>query len=305
MATKNIIHVSGASNADTSRLQMFEETATESGGTILKTLRKIWDSLNFAPATNIAKTALASDVQTSLGKADTAVQPATLASAVLYSNGDVTPVDGAVALETNGVKRLAFAANAADEVTLVLPTPTIDGTTLDFMLDVYNPALVDTSDWYAEAPYSSSASYDVGDKATLDGKAYECNTAIPVGGEEWNPDHWNFVAYVRHEYSSSSEYAVGDVVEHDGKLYECTSRIEAGGEAWNADHWALRPKLTIDGLDNTISVVVPEGETLTDWCVIAPGEMSEFYFTLTAFKVNGLPTWKVVKQLVENGGAQS
>jgi hypothetical protein len=34
----------------------------------------------------------------------------------------------------------------------------------------------------------------------------------------------------------------------------------------------------------------------------AAGEMAELYFTQTAFKVNNLPTWKLVKQTVENGG---
>lgn len=243
MATKNIIHVSGASDANSSRLQIFEEIETASGGTILKTLRKLWDSLNFATAAQGAK-------------ADTAVQPAELASAVLYSNGDVTPVNGSLALETNGVKRLAFAANAVDEVTLVLPEPTIEGTTLDFVLDVENPPLDSTAESWPDA-YDSTATYAVGDKASRDGKIYSCNTADTTG-------------------------------------------------TWDATKWdEAMPELSIDGLDNTISVVVPEGETLTDWLVIAPGEMSEFYFTLTAHKVNGLPTWKVVKQVVENGGAQS
>lgn len=242
MATKKIIHVSGAADANSSRLQVFEETKTTSGNTILKTLRKLWDSLNFATAAQGAK-------------ADTAVQPATLASAVLYSNGDVTPVNGSLALETNGVKRLAFAANAADEVTLVLPTPTIEGTTLDFVLDVYNPALDSTA-------------------------------------ESW-PD----------AYDSSQTYAAGAVVSYDSKIYRAKADNTTG--TWDATKWdEAMPELSIDGLDNTISVVVPEGETLTDWLVIAPGEMSEFFFTLTAHKVNGLPTWKVVKQVVENGGAQ-
>ena len=36
----------------------------------------------------------------------------------------------------------------------------------------------------------------------------------------------------------------------------------------------------------------------------AGGELAVLYFTLTAFKVNNLPTWQVLKQVVENGGAQ-
>lgn len=45
MATKRIIHVSGAADANGSRLQLFEESETSSGGTIPRTLRKLWDSL--------------------------------------------------------------------------------------------------------------------------------------------------------------------------------------------------------------------------------------------------------------------
>lgn len=176
--------------------------------------------------------------------------------AALYANGDVTPVDGAVALETNGVVRLAFAANATDEVTLVLPTPAIDGTTLDFVLDVENPQLDPTA-------------------------------------ESW-PD----------AYDSTATYAVGDKASRDGKIYRCTTEISTA-EAWTSAHWEEAvPAITLgDALDNTLSVVVPEGESLADWFAIAPGEMSEFYFTLTAFKVNGLPTWKIAKGVVENGGA--
>lgn len=63
--------------------------------------------------------------------------------------------------------------------------------------------------------------------------------------------------------------------------------------------------MTLTGLDSTFSVVVPEGESLNDMLAIAAGELARFYITLSTFRVNNLPTWHIVKQVVENGGAQS
>lgn len=61
--------------------------------------------------------------------------------------------------------------------------------------------------------------------------------------------------------------------------------------------------MTLTGLDTTFSVVVPEGESLNDMLAIAAGELARFYITLSTFRVNNLPTWHIVKQVVENGGA--
>jgi hypothetical protein len=63
--------------------------------------------------------------------------------------------------------------------------------------------------------------------------------------------------------------------------------------------------MTLTGLDTAFSVVVPEGESLTDMLAIAAGELARFYITLSTFRINNLPTWHIVKQVVENGGAQS
>ena len=64
--------------------------------------------------------------------------------------------------------------------------------------------------------------------------------------------------------------------------------------------------ITVAGLDSTFSVVVSSGVNLsTDILSFAAGEMAALYFTLTPFKINNLPTWQVMKQVVEDGGAQS
>jgi hypothetical protein len=61
--------------------------------------------------------------------------------------------------------------------------------------------------------------------------------------------------------------------------------------------------MTLTGRDTTFSVVVPEGESLNDMLAIAAGELAQFYITLTTFRINNLPTWHILKQIVENGGA--
>lgn len=61
--------------------------------------------------------------------------------------------------------------------------------------------------------------------------------------------------------------------------------------------------MTLTGLDTAFSVVIPEGESLNDMLSIAAGELAQFYITMSTFRVNNLPTWHIVKQVVENGGA--
>ena len=63
--------------------------------------------------------------------------------------------------------------------------------------------------------------------------------------------------------------------------------------------------LTLTGLDTAFSVVVKAGDDLSETLTVAAGEMARYYFTMTAFRVNSLPTWQVAKEAVENGGAQS
>ena len=46
------------------------------------------------------------------------------------------------------------------------------------------------------------------------------------------------------------------------------------------------------------NIVVPDGEDLASMESLAAGEMAEYYFTRTAFDLDNLPTWKVVKQKV-------
>ena len=134
------------------------------------------------------------------------------------------------------------------------------------------------------------------------------------------------------EFSDATDYAIGDRVVYDGKVYKFTAAHAAG--AWigtdaeedpdtqafslptapsgkvgdfildidnSANTVAVTASLT--GLDMAFSVVVPSGQSLAQMLTFAAGEMAELYFTQTAFKVNNLPTWKIVKQVVENGGA--
>lgn len=38
--------------------------------------------------------------------------------------------------------------------------------------------------------YDSTSAYAVGDFCIKSGLLYVCNTAVPSGGESWNPSHW-------------------------------------------------------------------------------------------------------------------
>ncbi len=47
------------------------------------------------------------------------------------------------------------------------------------------------------------------------------------------------------------------------------------------------------------NLVVPKDESFAEMTTLEAGEMAEFYFTRTSFELGGLPTWKVVKQVVD------
>lgn len=56
-------------------------------------------------------------------------------------------------------------------------------------------------------------------------------------------------------------------------------------------------------LDGTIgtdyNLIVPKGETWSDMTALAAGEMAAYYFTRSAFQNGDIPTWEVVKKVVE------
>ena len=146
---------------------------------------------------------------------------------------------------------------------------------------------------------------------------------------------FTFAATSATAFSDATAYAVGDRVIYNGAVYKFTEAHAAG--AWigtdatedpdtqafalpstptdkvgdfildldNTANADVGVAVTLTGLDSTFSIVVPEGEALADILSIGAGEMAELYFTMTAFRVNNKVTWKVVKQVVENGGAQS
>lgn len=56
-------------------------------------------------------------------------------------------------------------------------------------------------------------------------------------------------------------------------------------------------------LDIAFSIVVPDGEDLSEMTTLSAGEMARFYVTQTAFDVNSRTTYAVRKQTFVNGGA--
>ena len=52
-------------------------------------------------------------------------------------------------------------------------------------------------------------------------------------------------------------------------------------------------------IGTNFNLVVPKDESFAEMTTLEAGEMAEFYFTRTSFELSGLPTWKVVKQVVD------
>lgn len=106
-------------------------------------------------------------------------------------------------------------------------------------------------------------------------------------------------------FSNSATYAAGDIVSYDSKLWRCVVAVETAGAWTGTINWEEAwPYITLSQVTAmTVSVVVPAGEDLQEMLKFAPGTMCELYFTQTAFNVDSKPTWKVVRQDVEDGGA--
>ena len=197
----------------------------------------------------------------------------------------------------------------------------VDMTTPDAMLDVTSAGrlrLVDTDDtvlW--QQGYDLAAEFS---------ETLSCDKV----------NLFAFAATTVPAFDDTATYAVNDRVTYNGAIYKCTTAVETAGAWTGAANWIEDPDTqafslptapngkvgdfildidnsantvaataTLTGLDTAFSIVVPSGQSLSQMLIFAAGEMAELYFTQTAFKVNNLPTWKLVKQVVENGGAQA
>lgn len=318
---------------------------------------------DYAPATNIAKSALAQDVQASLGLADTALQTAPVTS--------VNNKTGAVVLDTTDIQDSSVGASLASLLSFMntaiqgkapLASPAFTGTPTaptpasgDNSTKVATTAFVQAAiggitpgpdntklDATSAAPaFSTASTYAVGEHVTYNGKLYRCTTAVTVAGE-WNAANWtadtmtdpdavlditsqNQLRVVAKDgtllwaqgydlASASSATLACDAVNNftfaDGATSQAFALPTAptgkvGDFILDIDNSANTgaATMTLTGLDTTLSVVVHEGESLTDMLAITAGELARFYITLTTFRINNLPTWQIVKQVVENGGA--
>ena len=109
---------------------------------------------------------------------------------------------------------------------------------------------------------------------------------------------------------TASSYSVGDRVLYDGKVWTCVSALTSTGSggdwdgSWTgSDNWATA-QFSMDLTNNRF--VVSKGEDLQDMLVMEPDTMARYYFTLTAFGIDSLPTWQIAKDVVESvtsGGA--
>ena len=142
--------------------------------------------------------------------------------------------------------------------------------------------------------FDDTATYDVDERVTYGGAIYKCTTAVETAGA------WTGAANWTAEDPDTQAFTLPTAPS--GKVGDLILDIDN-----SANTVAVEAKLTgFDEVENpTFSVVVQKGKNLTQMLTFAAGERAELYFTQTAFKVNNLPTWKLVKQVVENGGAQS
>ena len=107
-------------------------------------------------------------------------------------------------------------------------------------------------------------------------------------------------------FSDAATYAVDDLVSYSGKIYRCTTAVETAGDWTGSANWEEAwPSISLTGLDTAFSVVVAKGQSLADMTKFEPGTTARLGFSLTAFRVNSLPTWQVTRLDVENGGAQA
>lgn len=194
----------------------------------------------------------------------------------------------------------------------------------------------------AASAFSASSTYAVGDHVTYNGGLYRCTTAVTTAGAWTGSANWtadtmtdpdavlditsqNQLRVVAKDgtllwaqgydlASTSSATLACDAVNNftfaDGATSQAFTLPTApsgkvGDFGLDIDNSANASAvtMTLTGLDTTFSIVVPKGESLNDMLSIAAGELARFYITLSSFRVNNLPTWHIMKQVVENGGA--
>lgn len=229
-------------------------------------------------------------------------------------------------LGTQSDRKLATAAQGALAVTAVQPA------------DLFTK-LDSTS---AAPAFSTSSTYAVGEYVTYNGGLYRCTTAVTTAGAWTGSTNWtadtmtdpdavlditaqNQLRVVAKDgtvlwaqgydlASASSATLACDACNNftfaDGATSQAftlptapTGKVGDFGLDVDNSANASAATMTLTGLDTAFSVVVPKGESLNDMLAIAAGELARFYITLSTFRVNNLPTWHIVKQVVENGGA--
>ena len=194
----------------------------------------------------------------------------------------------------------------------------------------------------AAPAFSTSSTYAVGYHVTYNGGLYRCTTAVTTAGAWTGSTNWtadtmtdpdavlditaqNQLRVVAKDgtvlwaqgydlASTSSATLACDATNNftfaDGATTQAFTLPtaptgKAGDFGLDIDNSANTgaATMTLTGLDTTFSVIVPKGESLNDMLAIAAGELARFYITLSSFRINNLPTWHIMKQIVENGGA--
>lgn len=194
-------------------------------------------------------------------------------------------------LDNEALNTYNFVVNSTDQISLALPTAP-SGKVGDFIIDIYNPSIGDA--------FSESSTYSSGTQAFYNGDLYSCSAAVETAGAWTGSTNWALVASA---FNSSSDYSSGTNVVYENAIWKCQTSSVAAGAWTGTDDWQTASFIIPQWENNTIGIVVPAGEDLQEMLTFAPGTMCELYFTQTAFNVGSKPTWKVVRQDVEDGGA--
>ena len=225
---------------------------------------------DYAPATNIQKAALAQGVQTSLGLADTAVQPADLAATNPNFSNAVLQVG--LGIDTNTVAAINALVEAGDEL------PIGGATTVGALLLALAAAVAALR------------------KSKADASALRYALVTLTTGQMQDRAVQNVTLN-----AASTTLVLPALTDLSGKVADFgIDMVNAYTPEVDGTPTPTAASFQLDGtLGTNYNLIVPKGETWSDMTALEAGEMASFYFTRSAFQRDNVPTWEVVKKVVE------
>lgn len=249
-------------------------------------LKIILDEKYTKPSGGIPKTDLASTVQTSLGKADTAVQPSDLSTVATSGNYNDLSNKPTIPKYYHGTSTTAAATRlkvVECEGFVLEEGATISVTFTNAQTYNGSPQLNVNGTGAIVVQYKQGTAgirymWSVGEiiDFTYNGEYWVCHgralattsyygvTKLATGANSDSQAYaltprslYYFANYsIAPYYSGSKTYAVGDKVRYTYYIYECTTKIDTP-ESWNAEHWQIVDPLQaqIDALEARIKAL--------------------------------------------------